>query len=263
MVFDSPYNPEKLTLIAYCFHADETRFSRVEFGILQTWRCIGKYPLTIVSDRMTDTILRFKSSHGDICKVIISPILEAGKPDSMNLDCIVNLHKYFTTPYCLIIQDDGFPIQSNIEEFLGKWDYIGAPFVRDKPWQFLADLLLINIENGGFCLRSKNVCSATSRRYEKLKMKLPERQLKLEDWFYCRIARKNIFHRLRYRFAPAKEARKFSFIDIEGTIDKSSLKTKPFGIHGPTTIWQFQDILSAEFNFKTVSMTEVLKNTSL
>ena len=256
--FASPLRPESLTLIAYCFHTDETCFERVELGILQTWRCLGKYPLVIVADRLTDTLSRFNSQHRDACKIIISPTLQAGNPSSMNLDCIVNLYKYFSTPYCLIIQDDGFPIQAGIEKFLGRWDYVGAPFVRDKPWQFLADWLLINIENGGFCLRSHRICSATSQRYDALRDSLSESELRLEDWFYCHRARKNLIHRFRYRFAPAREARRFSFIDVEGLIDRHTLTAKPLGIHGPTTIWQFQDVLADDFGYTKVPMNEVL-----
>lgn len=250
--FVEPGRPDQLTLIAYTFHKDETCFSRVEFGILQTWRTIGKYPLVIVTDRETETVRAFASKHTDACRIVISKDLKAGQPLTMNYDCIVNMHRYFETPYCLIVQDDGFPIQGGVERFIGRWDYVGAPFVRDKPWQFIADWLLINCENGGFCMRSRRCCEATARRYAALKDKLSEDQLKLEDWFYCRLARKNLLHRLKYRFAPASKAREFSFIDIEGLIDAKTLKKLPFGIHGPTTIWQFRDYLQKEFGYVDV-----------
>ena len=252
LCFEEPRNPERLTLIAYTFHIDESRFSRVEFGILQTWRTIGKYPLVIVTDRSTQAVDAFAVRHADACRVVISPDVKAGDPRSMNYDCIVNLHRHFHTPYCLIVQDDGFPIRSGVEEFIGRWDYVGAPFVRDKPWQFIADWMLINVENGGFCLRSRRVCEATGRLFEKMKSRLTPDQIGLEDQFYCHHARKNLWHRLKYSFAPASKAREFSFIDVEGLIDIKTLKKKPLGIHGPTTIWQFRDYLSREFGYVDV-----------
>ena len=241
--------PDALTLIAYTFHADESRFARVEFGILQTWRTIGKYPLVIVVDRETKPVRDFADRHADACRVVLSPDLKAGDPASMNYDCIVNMHRYFKTPYCLIVQDDGFPIRGGVEEFIGKWDYVGAPFVRDKPWQFIADLMLINVENGGFCMRSRRCCEATAQRFQVLKDRLPESAWKLEDQFYCRYARKNLWHRLKYSFAPASKAREFSFIDVEGLIDMKTLRKIPLGIHGPTTIWQFRHYLQKEFGY--------------
>ena len=250
--FPPPKAPDKLTLILYSFLDDERLFDHHEFGILQTWRTIGKYPLVIVTDRKTARLDSFARQHQDACSIVISDSLKSGSIDSMNYDCIVNLHKYFSTPSCLIVQDDGFPIRGGIEDFLGKWDYAGAPLVRDLPWQNLADWMLINIENGGFCLRSRRCCEATANLYLQKKDSFTQEQIKLEDWFYCCYARKNIWHRLKYSFAPASKAREFSFIDIEGLIDIRTLKKTPLGIHGPTTIWQFRNYLAREFGYVDV-----------
>ena len=184
----------------------------------------------------------FQKQHPDFVVIKTTSGLVGADVNSMSTDCMINLHTYFDTPYCLIIQDDGFPIRDNLGDFLGRWDYIGAPSVRDSFRQHIADLLLRDCLNGGFSLRSRRYCLAVARnwrmwgqRYAKFRGFGPE-----EDFLYSCVIRLNPWMRLRYRLPGAKTARRFAYFDLLGGFDARELQEVPFGIHGQSTIWQFR-----------------------
>lgn len=235
----------ELTLVIYSFGGSDDVFDVHEFPILHTWRVLGMMPVSIVTDTPSDRVVGFQRKYPDYVAIKTTQGLVRGDVNSMCVDCMTDLYRYFETPYCLIIQDDGFPIQDNLNLFLGKWDYIGAPSVRDSFRQHVADLLLRDCLNGGFSLRSRRYCLAVARNwrawgrwYSKVRGFGPE-----EDLLYSCVMRINPWMRMRYRLPGAKTARRFAFFDLLGGFDAATLKEKPFGLHGQSTIWQFRQVM--------------------
>lgn len=235
----------KVTLLIHSFQPKEEMFYVNEFPILHTWKMLGRLPVVIVTDQETSQMSNFRDRFPDDVSVRTSLDLKRGDVLSLSRDCLMNLDKYFSTPYCLIIQDDGFPIRDNLEDFLGKWDYIGAPCVRDLPRQYIADLLLKNCLNGGFCLRSHSLCAATTKAWHTWGRRAHEffGWTILEDWFYSIFSRYNPIHRFRFRFPWASQARRFSVMDLMGAMNVRDLNFVPFGLHGPTTAYIYRDYL--------------------
>lgn len=74
---------------------------------------------------------------------------------------IKHLYKHVGSDYCLVVQDDGYILNSNAwtDEFLN-YDYIGAPWINHH---YIPDENKVG--NGGFSLRSKkliNLCKDLS-----------------------------------------------------------------------------------------------------
>lgn len=228
-----------VTLVTYTFPKDESDFDFIEFAIRQSWNCLGLLKTVIVADRMTPPLSQFKASVGDLIEIQVEPKLKIGDIASMSSDCIERLYTRFSTPYCLIVQDDGFPFRDNLGDFLGKYDYIGAPVVRDLPVQHLVDLLRCTQLNGGFSLRSHRICrdAANQWRFWRHLIK-PGSTAHTEDVFYTKTACLNPLYRLRNRFPSSKTARRFSLPDFDCVVDIRNAAPKPFGVHGPCAVWQ-------------------------
>ncbi len=249
-----------VTLLIHSFQPDESMFFVNEFPILHTWKMLGVLPTVIVTDYESDPMRKLKRCYPDDVTISLSPDLKRGDALSLSRDCLHGLDRYFNTPYCLVIQDDGFPIRCNLDDFLGKWDYIGAPCVKDRPRQFLADILLRDCLNGGFNLRSRRLCVATAKAWRTW----GHRAQKLfgwtisEDWFYSIYSRYSPIHRLRFRFPWATQARRFSVMDMIGGIDVREFDFVPFGIHGPTTVFLYRHILD-ELGYTPLTLHELLQ----
>jgi len=148
--------------------------------------------------------------------------------DEYNKFIIKELHSYFTTDYCILIQTDGFIINSHLwsDEFL-KYDYIGAAWDFEKyPFQINPiNPNVINskgiknlnrVGNGGFTLRSKKLLETTSQ--------CPFECVGPEDVFICNDFY-DYFTEHGIKFAPIEIANLFSkdpIFDVEST----------FGFHG-------------------------------
>lgn len=234
----SPFQSD-VTLITYTFPEDEDDFDFIEFAIRQSWRSLGILKTVIVADRMTARLSKFASAHPDFIDVQLESSLRPGDLSSMSDDCILRLHERFASRYCLIIQDDGFPINDNLGDFLGKYDFIGAPAVRDVPAQCLVDVFRCACLNGGFSLRSRRICRDAARQWKFWRhfVKLGS-YAHTEDVFYTVTACRNPFYRIRNRFPSCRVARNFSLPDFDGLVDIRGMKGKTFGVHGPTAIWQ-------------------------
>lgn len=160
----------------------------------------------------------------DIRKIEISHI---GSIEEFSRFCIEDLYKYVDTDYVLLVQYDGFVLNSEswTDDFL-KYDYIGAPWlvanwsVRDFnfPPETLGTLI---VGNGGFCLRSKKFLE-TSARLSK-QGKIPK--MNPEDVAMC-VWYRDEFEKEGVKFAPPELASLFS---IEGTDHEYK---KQFGFHG-------------------------------
>lgn len=236
---------DQVTLLIHSFQPDEGMFYVNEFPILHTWKMLGQLPVVIITDKETQPMSALRERFPDYVSVCISPDLKRGDVLSLSRDCLNNLYKYFETQYCLVIQDDGFPIRDNLDDFLGKWDYIGAPFVRDLPRQYIADVLLKNCLNGGFALRSHRYCEAVCKEWRRWGRKALRwfNWNEEEDWFYSVRSRWNPLHRIKYCLPWSVEARRFAAMDILGIVDIRKYRHVPFGIHSPTTCYFYRNEL--------------------
>ena len=244
---------DEVTLLYHSFWVDEDDFN--EFPVLHTWRMLGKFRTVIITDRIVPKMSLFQREHSGWVSIKQSSYLRAGDIFSLSLDCLNDLYKYFDTKYCLVVQDDGFPINDNLGDFLHKWDYIGAPCVRNIIRQYIADFLLMDCLNGGFSLRSHKLCVATSSEWKKWGqffqpiMRWPI----AEDWFFSVKSRLNPLHRLRFKWPWANTARRFSVMDLVGGIDVRNFEFLPFGIHSPTTVYLYRMVLSS-LGYEPVSL---------
>ena len=166
-----------------------------------------------------------KIKYPDIEYVPIEPLKSV---DMYNKLIFQDLHKYFETSHCLIVQADSFVINSDLwkEEFL-KYDYIGGPWpnkIEIKP-----DLIL-NLEknpvgNGGFSLRSHKLTEETSKiDFESLRFPMKAEDVVICHYLYEKMIKNGI------RFAPPKIAAQFSMENIESLYGQNA--NSVFGFHG-------------------------------
>lgn len=245
---------DDVTLIAYTFPRDPVDFDYVEFSIRHSWRLLGMLKTVVVADRMTDRLAAFKESNPKFVDIQVEPSLQVGDVPSMSADCIERLHLRFTTPYCLIVQDDGFPLRDNLGEFIGHYDFFGAPTYRPSRLAPIVDCLRLFGMNGGFSLRSRRICEGVAREWQRKPLKKGCLE-QTEDVFYTVTACRNLRYRWRHRFPGSDLARRFSVIDFDGALDVQSLGFIPFGIHGASTAMQYMGRL-AELGYTRLDMRE-------
>ena len=166
-----------------------------------------------------------KKKYPDIEYVSIEPLKSV---DMYNRIVFQDLHKYFETSHCLIVQADSFVVNSDLwkDEFL-KYDYIGGPWpnkIEVKP-----DLIL-NLEknpvgNGGFSLRSRKLVETTSKiNFQSLNF-----PMKAEDVVICHYLYQEMIDN-GIRFAPPELAAQFSMENIENLYGQNV--NSVFGFHG-------------------------------
>ena len=147
----------------------------------------------------------------------------------MNLDCIKNLYRRFATEYVVIIQSDGMPVHAGLEKFLGKYDYVGAPWPGHCHWKDWFPYPKYGVGNGGFCLRSKRICEQASKAYNAFWRYLPYNWLVGDDVFYCKtMPFVSHYWRKAFRFPAVAEAIGFS---IEAIPPGVEIKDQPLGFH--------------------------------
>ena len=239
---DSGYS-DQVTIVAYSFpkNVDDETFDLLECAILQTWFVIGKLKAVIVANRHFPKLDAFAGGHEEV-EVQIEPTLEPGNIDSMSADCCARLHSRFSTPYCLIIQDDGFPLKDNFGEFLGKYDFVGAPYVRISWWRnLICSILGYWMSNGGFSLRSKRICEAAATYWaKKYAICHPCRQT-IDDLFYTKTLPLNHqIYRFKHRIAPNNVAIHFSY----DAIVHQPIIILPMGFHRDVT---FEELVREGF----------------
>ena len=222
---------DNLTLLAYFFWDDErieTKFYTVECAFLCAWKSWGMMPSVLVVNKATKTIRDFSKRYGVILQVDDS--LTGGVP-RMNLDCIHTLHTRFATDYVAIIQSDGMPVNPGIEEFLGKYDYVGAPWPGHCHYKDWFPYPKFGVGNGGFCIRSKRICEQAAKSYDAFWRHLPYNWLVGDDVFYCKtMPFLSRYWRRTFHFPSIAEAIRFSieFIPPSVPIEKA-----PLGFHSP------------------------------
>ena len=165
-----------------------------------------------------------KKKYSDIEYVSIPPMSFLGYSQLI----IEDLHKYFETSHCLIVQADSFVVNSDLwkDDFL-QYDYIGAPW-SDKIQ--VDPNLLLNVEknpvgNGGFSLRSRKLAETTAKiNFESLKF-----PMKAEDVVICHFLYQEMIDS-GIRFAPPKLAAQFSMENVENLYGQNV--DSVFGFHG-------------------------------
>lgn len=220
-----------VTAIAYHYRRtpeelDES-FWITEFAFLQTFKTQGVMPSVLVVNQPTKRTTAFCDKYS--IELQVAKNLVPGKDvRSLCLDLVENLHSRFKTPYVLTIQDDGFPLRPGLEEFVGKWDYIGAPWVRHNTYYDLYPRRYC-VGNGGFSLRSKRLCETASRMYKKWFKRFPYWWYAVgDDTFYCKTLRfwfRSSVHEMKW--PTVEEAATFS---IEHD-DESLPAAPPLGFH--------------------------------
>ena len=166
-----------------------------------------------------------KQKYPDIEYVSIPPL---NSVDDYNEIIFQDLHKYFETSHCLIVQSDSFVVNANLwkEEFL-KFDYIGAPWsnkIQINP-NLVLHLDKNTVGNGGFSLRSHKLAE-TSAKINFNSLKFP---LKSEDIIICHYLYKEMLNN-GIRFAPPELAAQFSMENVNHLYGQDV--NSVFGFHG-------------------------------
>jgi hypothetical protein len=206
----------------------ECEFKKLEYALNETWRFCGLLKGVIVVNRVDPWVEKFAEAHRNI-DLQVEESLKVGSLWSLSLDSIVNMYKRFNSNYVLTVQTDGYPLREGLNDFVGKWDFIGAPHICDVWWKRLAsDVLQFRPMNGGFSLRSRECCEQVSYWWNKKYSHLGDCKVTIEDWFYT-------------AYLPAKEKsykRAMKFPDVASAVDFSyeaispyKRSRLPFGFH--------------------------------
>lgn len=238
MVFSHSSYAQDLTLVIYTFppeRKEEEFFQWIECAILQSWAVLGMLKCVIIAHKKFPAVERFVQKYPS-AELQIEPSLTPGKLLPMSYDCNIKLYQRFSTPNCLIIQDDGFPLRDTLSDFIGKWDYIGAPLVRTGIKRDIANFLHFATMNGGFSLRTKKFCEYASNQWSHFWSHLmkPTSSFFTEDFYYTTTMRLLPQTNWRFRFPNEKTAFRFAVDLLDGYVKKPSTPP-PFGFHGKYT----------------------------
>ena len=222
-----------VTVLAYHFWNNEgceSAFARVECAIRETWLCCGMMKTVLVVNAMHSCVERFAAAFPDV-EVQVEPTLVPGNIFTMSADMNGRLYERFSTPYGLIVQNDGFPLRSGLDEFIGKWDFIGAPYVRPIWWkQLVCRVMNCWVQNGGFSLRSHDICEQAAFYWNRKYSSLGDCIKASEDMFYTQfLPLHERDYRRRFLLAPFSDSISFSY---DATVPIASPTARPFGFHG-------------------------------
>jgi len=187
------------------------------FAMIESMKNIEYAEQILITDQLS-----CNSKIESICEKYSIKIFKIQPIKSVNeysLFILRDLHKYFFSDYCLIMQWDGWVINYSAwdMEFLN-YDYIGAIW----PKEIWPEKEGFRVGNGGFSLRSKNLCIASSDIVKIYKFKTEEI---IEDQFIAATHRKRLENEFNIIFAPEDLAHKFS-------IERGDWNLEPFGFHG-------------------------------
>jgi hypothetical protein len=227
----TPPVTDQVTALAYCFWPPERMadlFFSIEAAFRATWEQCGRLRSKLVASHRFPELDAFCEKEG--VALDLAPEL-SGSLAAMSHDCIHNLHRRFETPYVLIIQNDGFPLQPGLETFVGPYDYIGAPW--GTPTWYTGLLFpppAYTVGNGGFSLRSKRICELAAHTARHGLRWVPESWFTTEDIFYCRVLPRGSRRcRRMLRYAPPDVAGRFSLEANEAFLPPDG---RTFGFHG-------------------------------
>lgn len=228
-----------VTILAYTFPPrgrESVYFPRLVASIGKTWRNCGPLKTVIVTSHCFQALEDYAAAHANV-EVQLETSLEPGDIRTMSLDCIKSLYKRFSTPYVLIVQDDGFPIRKGLEEFIGKVDFWGAPIISDGWKRKLAYAIGLGSFNGGFSLRSRSLCEYASKKWFSFFRYVFNEKSKFlgEDFYYTTLLKFIPSTWFKFKFPSEREAFCFS-VDALGGRVRIPNDIEPFGIHGHSTI---------------------------
>jgi len=236
-----PDGRDDMTVLTYYWGADsdspDTQFYRVESAFRETWLHCGMMKSVVVTDKPTAELVRFAESFPKV-EIQIEPSLIPGDLTPMSFDCDSRLADRFDTEYLMIVQDDGFPLQPGLDQFLGQWDFIGPPYVRDKFFpRLIAGLLNLWTANGGFSVRTHRMCKMAQDYWRKKYCHFKGDLHWLgEDAYYTETLLKREWKYNRtMRMADNRSAIKFAY-DI---VVPQPVKALPFGFHRAETFEDF------------------------
>jgi hypothetical protein len=163
---------------------------------------------------------------------VMSPDIEFVQIPHMNFlgysrFILKDLYRYFETPYCLVVQADGFVVNTDYwrDEFL-QYDYIGAPWPEGvwKDDKFLP-LNKNRVGNGGFSLRSRKLMQQTANiDFDSLDFLTRSEDIVICHYLYEKMLEKGT------RFAPPELAAIFSMESLDGLYGQNI--DSVFGFHG-------------------------------
>ena len=220
-----------ITALQYHFYDDarlDAEFYRVEHSFLSAFDKLGVLNSVLVVNKATDLIRRFCDKYSVLLQV--EDKLTVGSPKSLCIDIISNVYRRFSTEYLLMIQPDGIVTGSNLGDFLGKYDYIGAPWGGRSVWYDFYSPKRYPVGNGGLSLRSHDICCAAAMRYEKFWKYLPYFWTIMgDDVFFCKtLPFFDQSYAAKYKIAKPEDAAKFS---IEHLTDYHKGLKSVFGFH--------------------------------
>ena len=226
---------DDVTVVAYCFASQEKMHecvASIEFALRETYRNCGLLKTTIVVNRMTERLEYLKSEFGCGFRVDVDDTLVPGDIVGFSRNMIKTLPDRFDTTYILNVHPDGFPLRRGLDDFVGRWDYIGGP------WNITNDDLLTKAllsrndgsGNGGFALRTRKICEIGAAAYKRFWKIIPDCYLLYEDIFFTRfLTRWHPGYAKSVSLAPRSEALKFS---VSGELMPGEyLNCPPFGFH--------------------------------
>jgi len=141
---------------------------------------------------------------------------------------IEDLHKYFETSHCLIVQADSFVVNSDLwkNEFI-EFDYIAAPWsdtIQVNP-NLVLNMKENLVGNGGFSLRSHKLAKTTAKiNFNSLKFPIKSEDVVICHYLYKEMIEKGI------RFAPPELAAQFSMENVNHLYGQDV--NSVFGFHG-------------------------------
>jgi len=241
--FKTPCSSD-VTLITAWLWRDERFDSLLDSllaAILMTWRFCGRLPVVLLVNRETPALLNMAQEWG--LRLLVEPQIQGGGGNvkTLNREAIMNLPKRFDTNYLLSFQNHAFPIRAGLNDFLGKYDYIGAPWVFGKD-DWITRFLLRHrhdVGNGAFSIKSRQLCDMTAWYYQRKYKYLPHCYLVIDDYFIAKtLPSFEKRYRETIRIAPPDVAATFSLEDNVALHEAT--QARPFGFHGPTAFARLQ-----------------------
>ena len=235
----------RVTLVTNWLWMDDrfdTRLNGLLGAVLMTWHHCGRVPVTLIVNRVTERLGKMAEEWG--IRLIVEPEFKGGGGNArdLNRNTILHLGDWIDTEYALTFQDHAFPLRSGLEEFLGRWDYIGAPWPFDAD-DWITRLLLPrrgHVGNGAFTLRSRNLCDRVAYYYRRHFRFFPHCYLFNDDYFIGKTLpswERNFLKEVR--IAPPEIAARFSLENNRSLQDQ--IGELPFGFHGPEAFSYLMD----------------------
>ncbi len=236
----SHLGPSSITIVIWHYWQNEEVFNNefryIEMAIRETWKQFGLLKTLLIVNRITSSIERLCMQFPDRVRFDYCKDLQPGNLYSMCYDAIENLHRRVDTDYVLYVHPDGWALRPGIEEFMGKYDYIGAPWAEWQKPHGLGKLLLLGgkhvggVGNGGFSLRSRKLFEIGAWYYKRKYKLIPDCFFFYEDIYYTMfLPSYERMYRDIARMAPPEEAAKFALNDNFDLYKKSG--EMPLGFH--------------------------------